>query len=175
MGIYFYFATFFSFLIFQDIPMGKIMSWPAVHPRVRPVLQFITSLPSNPFFQSWCWMERKHWRNYQENWGAPRDQRLLVGFGLFIYWFMYTLMLKVGCAGDLIKIKKNILWEPKHTCFAGSVNFWMKQLLNKFLKEFLLAVLKLMQNNACPSEVFQHDMNLNRLGSIITLWHVLDL
>lgn len=49
----------------------------------------------------------------------------------------------------------------------------MKQLLNKFLKPFLPVVLKLMQNNACPSEVLQHDVNLNRLESIITLWHVL--
>lgn len=78
---------------------------------------------------------------------------------------MYTLMLKVGPAGDLIKIKKNIPREHKHTCFAGTVNLWMKELLNKFLKHFFLVVLKLMKNNACPCEVLQHDMNLNRLES----------
>lgn len=49
----------------------------------------------------------------------------------------------------------------------------MKHQLNKFLKHSLLVVLKLMQNKACPIEVLQHDVNLNRLESIITLWHVL--
>lgn len=77
---------------------------------------------------------------------------------------MCTLMFKVGPASDLIKIKKkkkHILREPETYLFCRNFEL-TEQLLNKFLKHFLLVVLQLMQNNSCLSEVFQHGTNLSK-------------